>query len=209
MRLVILGAGGHAAALFEIAEVFWKQRPVLCRLTDEYEIPDDFEQHHDDRYAIGIGTGIDLGIPKDRIRLFETLGREKFASLISPAACMSQSTTYGRGVQIMAGAIVQPRCRIGDNVLINTGAQIDHDCNIGDHTMIGPGAVLCGEVTLGKRCVIGASATIVQRGVLPDETRVPAGTLVCGPDDFRKPVPMVRIDGTDVVEMGAPVVEGS
>ncbi len=59
------------------------------------------------------------------------------------------------GVQILAGAVVQPRVNIGGDNIINTGARIDHDCEIG------AGASLIPDITIGENSVIGSGSVIV------------------------------------------------
>ena len=179
----ILGKGGHAS--------------VIAGRINAREISEDEEYMIDplDGLIVGIGIGIDIGIPRDRIRLFEKYGRGRFINSIDKSAVISESAFFkGSGIDVGVLAMVGPNARIGDNVLINHGAQVAHDCKIGDHCIISAGAILCGEVTLGRACAIGAGAIIVQKVELPDESRVPAGTLVVSANDFRKPVPMVRTD---------------
>lgn len=108
-----------------------------------------------------------------------------------------------RGVQQMGNVWIGPDVSTGVNVLINTGAQIDHDCVIGDHCIIAPGAILCGGVSLGEACFIGAGTIILEGVELEPETFVSAGTLVVGPDDMRRPIRMVRLNGADQVDLRA------
>lgn len=169
MRIVVLGNGGHANALGRSEE----------RIESDDLVPVDAE------VMIGVG---DLA---RRRALFE-----KFAGRVigyqHNSAAIAPDVEWGEGVQIMAGAIIQPGCVIGDNVLINTRASVDHDCRIGSHSHIAPGAVLCGNVTLGEGCFIGAGAVIVQGVTLEAGTFVPAGTLVVRHDDMRPAQRVVR-----------------
>lgn len=179
MRIVMLGDGGHAAALSQFVMVNWW-------------VTDDTKVEPDDQVVIGVGDLV------TRRKLFE-----KFAPRVKAvwAPGVRLPTSPGRGFQFLTGVIVSVGCRIGDNVLVNTGAQIDHDCTIGHHCVIAPGAILCGGVTLGEACFVGAGAIIVEGVTLEPETFVPAGTLVVGPDDFRMPVRMVQPrEAADILE---------
>ncbi|MGI9503589.1 MAG: hypothetical protein ACR2RE_11100, partial [Geminicoccaceae bacterium] len=182
LRVVILGAGGHAKALRHVLP--YTRVPVIKLIENDDEV------RSSDQVYIGIGD------QKKRRLLFE-----KFRDQIP-----------NRGVQIMGNTWIGPDVRIGNNVLVNTGAQIDHDCSIEAHCVIAPGAILCGAVTLGEGCFIGAGAIIVQEVTLEPDTFVPAGTLVVGSDDFRKPIRMVRDRGADQVDLrqeGADLLVGA
>lgn len=185
MRIVMLGDGGHAAALSQFVMV------------NEW-ITDDTKVEPDDQVVIGVG---DLAT---RRKLFE-----KFAPRVKAvwAPGVWLPTSRGRGFQFLSGVIIPLRCRVGDNVLINTGAQIDHDCTIGDHCVIAPGAILCGGVTLGEACFVGAGAIIVEGVTLEPDTFVPAGTLVVGPSDFRMPGHVVRDRGAGQAAEPAPKLD--
>lgn len=165
MRVVILGAGGHAKA---VGAVLIDRHGPLIR---PYCTEDDDEVRPDDEVHIGVGD------MKIRRRLFARF-REQIPD---------------RGVQLMTGVLIGPDCTLGNNVLVNTGAQINHDCAIGDHCIISPGAILCGGVALGEGCFVGAGAVIIEGVTLGPETFVPAGTLVVASGDFRKPQRDVRI----------------
>ena len=184
MRVVILGKGGHAKVL---ADTVYDRGYDCVQFDEEQEkdiLPTDY-------LIVGIGIGIDIGIPLDRMTLFHRYNPARFITITSPSAYVSPKARLGRGVDVGVHAMVGPGANIGDNVLVNHGAQVAHDCIIRDHCIISAGAILCGNVTLGRACAIGAGAIIVQRVELPDETRVPAGTLVVGHGDFRKPVRVV------------------
>lgn len=195
-RYVIFGAGGHAIGL---ASALPAGADITFVTLDENYEPLDWAYRPGDHLAIGFGVGKDLGVPLNRIQLFKAFPEEAFPPIVHPRAYVHESVWLGPGAQVMAGAIVQPRCHIGANVLINTGAQIDHDCVIGDHSLISPGAVLCGSVKLGDRSRVGVSASIVQFVELPYEACVPGGAIVVGPFDLRKPVRVVRRCGADEI----------
>ncbi len=187
-RTVILGNGGFAKILASMTgdDCLDKGDPV----------PDDAE------IVIGVG---DVGLRKNLFLEY----RERVNWVIAGTAIYEDELDCGDledywGLQLMAGAIIQPGVTFGENVLINFGALIDHDCNIGDHCVISPGAILCGNVTLGEGCFVGAGAIIIQGVTLDAETFVPAGTLVVASDDFRKPQRVVRGGRGTAFTVGSP-----
>lgn len=95
-----------------------------------------------------------------------------FVDVVHARATVAASVTRGRGLQCMAGAIINAGVSLGTNVIVNTNATVDHDCVVGDHAHIAPGATLCASVVVGAGAFIGAGTVIVP-GV-----RIGAGALV-------------------------------
>jgi carbonic anhydrase/acetyltransferase-like protein (isoleucine patch superfamily) len=62
---------------------------------------------------------------------------------------------------------------IGDEVIVGHGAVV-HGTRIGAHVMIGMNATVLQDVEIGDSCVVAAGA------VVPEGTRVPAGSFVAG-----------------------------
>jgi UDP-perosamine 4-acetyltransferase len=110
-----------------------------------------------------------------------------FRPVVHPSAVIGRETEISDSVQVMAGVVIQPGCRIGANTIINTRASIDHDCVIGAHTHIAPGAVLGGGITVGEGSHIGAGATVIQNVVIGSKVLVGAGATVISdiPDESR------------------------
>ncbi len=181
MRLIILGMGGHARSLVGCLD---RSMDIVMTENDD-DIPPPTPN---DGICAGICVMIGVGDIKTRKRLFERFSKDRFIhGAIHKSAIVHEVTYNGTGVQIMAGAIIQPGVSIGDNTIINTRASIDHDCNIGRHCHIAPGAVLCGGVTLGDECFIGAGSIIVEGVTLAAGTFVKAGSLVVKQNDIRHP----------------------
>jgi len=149
------------------------------------------------RIAIGVG-----GLRSNTLRrgLFERFDANGYdmVTVVHIRACVARSVCLGRGVQIMAGAVVQPAGFVGDGALINTRASIDHDCIIGNHAHIGPGATLCGGVSIGPEVLVGAGAVllpgvrvgggaIIGAGAVVLE-EVPPGRVVIGVPARMRPV---------------------
>ncbi len=190
--VVLIGGGGHAKVLLDALH--------LCHVTvlgiADIELPKGS--------SIGgvpvIGNDADLVnlYKADQVKLVNAIGtvrvtegRKKiyehfkrlgfsFASVIHPASVVARDVTLGEGVQIMAGAVIQPGTVIGDNSIINTHASVDHDCKIEAHVHIAPGSVLCGGVQIGERSHVGTGAVIIQNCVIEPGTLVRAGKVYTG-----------------------------
>ena len=129
--------------------------------------------------ALCIGVGMMPGSTR-RAELFTGCRQRGFelVSVVHPSAALALRRSFGAGVQIMAGAVVQTGVRLEDNVIVNTGASVDHDCVIGSDVMIGPGAVLCGEVHIGAGTYVGAGAVILPGMQIGARAVIGAGSIV-------------------------------
>lgn len=188
--VLILGAGGHAKVLVEalladgahIAGILDADParvgdtvlgvPVIGvdGLAGEYPVETV-------RLVNGVGS---IGVPNLRRAIFDRFsGRGfAFATVVHPSAVVASDAELGEGAQVMAGAVLQPGCRIGRNVIVNTRVSVDHDCTIGDHTHLAPGVTLSGGVTVEAGCHVGTGAVVIQGVTIGAGSVVGAGAVV-------------------------------
>lgn len=186
--VVIIGAGGHARVLFDAlrlsgAEVIGcvaKESPSALPEGLKFLGGDDVLAGLDRKrimFANGIGSIAKPALRSEIFRRFNAIGC-RFVTVVHPSAVVASDVSAAEGVQIMAGVIVQPGCRLGEGILLNTGAIVDHDCDIGRHTHIAPGAVLSGGVKIGESCHIGTGARVIQGISIGNCSVVGAGSVV-------------------------------
>jgi sugar O-acyltransferase (sialic acid O-acetyltransferase NeuD family) len=90
----------------------------------------------------------------------------ELASVIHPKAFISPSAKLGRGVTVMAGAVVGSEAELGDGVIANAGCVIDHHGAVGAHAHLGIGACMGGGASMGMRswmqegCCLGPGESI-------------------------------------------------
>lgn len=187
-RLVMVGAGGHARVLRHLLEsqgvglsaVVSKQRPDgKSRFggLDWYASDEEFiSKNSPKEYLVinGLGSIPGNGVSRKVFDLYSA-SKFKFHSIIAPSAILCTDLMLGIGVHIMAGVVIQPGVKIGDNSVVNTGAIIDHDCKIGNHNHIAPGAVLSGGVVTGDGVHVGTGASIIQGVSVGHDAVVGAG----------------------------------
>jgi len=189
--LILVGGGGHASVLAELANDL--QLPVLAftevRAPDTHSLltgldflGDDsviFSAHKPDAISLINGLG-STGKIKQRATIFNQFTAEGygFTDLIHPTSYLSPSVSYGQGLQVLAGAIINTGARLGDNVLINSRALVEHHCIIGSHTHIASGAVVCGGSMIGESVHIGAGAVINQGITVADGAIIASGAVV-------------------------------
>jgi len=102
----------------------------------------------------------------------------KPVSFIHPWTSVCSDVVIGDGVQIMAGACVSTRTRIGDQTIINHMANVDHECILGKGVHIAPGATLAGCVNIQDHVMIGAGATVLPNLTIEEDVIVGAGAVV-------------------------------
>jgi sugar O-acyltransferase (sialic acid O-acetyltransferase NeuD family) len=163
MKLVIIGAGGHAKVVADTAQLSGWQ--VLGFADDDVKAnlfglphlgePSDLKLPKDVQVIIAIGS--------NRIRQKLALAfsnRFTWATVIHPKAFISSHATVQMGTVIFAGAVIQADTIIGQHCIINSSASIDHDCKIADYCHVAPNATLTGGINLETGVFIGAGAVI-------------------------------------------------
>lgn len=188
--LIILGAGGHAKVLIAAlisgpAKILGIAERVGCNTTGNVlGIPiignDDSILRYspqDVQLINGLGSVSSTESRRELFEKFVALGYH-FATVLHATAVISTDVHLGDGVQVMAGAVIQPGTVVGDNSILNTHASVDHDCLIANYVHISPGATLSGGVRVGESTLIGAGAVVIQGIEIGSRCVVAAGAVV-------------------------------
>lgn len=199
---IIVGAGGHAMVLVNaLREAGAEVIGLLERDPDRHGgtvlgvpiIGGDgvLDRHPADSVELVNGVG-STGKGTRRREVFEHFTERgyRFPTIVHPSATIASDVVLAPGVQVLAGAVIEPGCTIAENVIVNTLAGVNHDCRLGRHVHVAPGATLLSDVTveddghvgagavvmpgirLGSRCIVGAGAAVTRD--------VDAGTVVGG-----------------------------
>lgn len=206
-RLIVLGAGGHAKVVGDVAlETYLKPNLLF------------FDDHsHNDKSKSGLPVAgpiadafldchrwsqffVAIGDNSIRERYFQQLiakGRSVIM-LLSEAAYLSPSAEIGVGSIVMPRAVLNASACIGANVIVNTGAIVEHDCSVGAHSHLAPGSVLTGGSRIGSFTTIGAGAVVCPGVLVGDGVLVGAGAVAT--KDILEPgsyygVPAKRLPG--------------
>ncbi len=190
LPIIVLGSGGHAKVVLDVVRLMKKE--VIGITTRELNMADrtwlGYRVLGDDnaltryspsaiRLVNAVGSVQTMEARKMLYEKFKALGFS-FEQVIHPMAIVALDTVLGEGVHAMAGAVIQPGSRIGDNSIINTRASVDHDCDIGRHVHIAPGCTLSGNVTVGDETHIGTGAIVLQGARIGRRCLVAAGAVV-------------------------------
>lgn len=177
--LVIIGAGGHGRVVADIArlsgykEIYFLDDDVknslACGKIEEFlkYIPDSL-------FFVAIGNNA------VRERFFKEIKGKGgiIVNLVHPSAVIANDVNWGRGIAVMAGAVINTGAKIGDGCIINTASSVDHDCKIGKFVHISVGAHLAGTVEVGERTFVGAGATVINNINVVSDCIIGAGAVV-------------------------------
>jgi len=170
--LLLIGAGGHAAACIDVIESIGEFNIVgLVGLPSEigskklgYEVigSDADLVTLGERYSNCLITLGQINSPESRINLFNRAKKAGFAfpSIISKRAYLSSHASIGEGTILMHDSLVNAGAVIGRNCIINTKALIEHDSKIGDNCHVATGAIVNGSTEIADSVFIGSSSTI-------------------------------------------------
>ncbi|MCS0788038.1 acetyltransferase [Cytobacillus firmus] len=188
MKLAIIGQGGHSKVIEDLISLNHNHK-IVAYLDDKYE---ELHMKQETFYGpiLSANTLIDLlgelkfviaiGNNKVRRLISESLhlSKEKYATLIHPAAIISQRAKIEHGTVIMAGSIINAGAHIGAHTIINTGAIVEHDNRLGDFVHISPNATLTGTVHIEDGVHVGAGATIIPGMAIGEWSVIGAGATV-------------------------------
>jgi sugar O-acyltransferase (sialic acid O-acetyltransferase NeuD family) len=189
MRVVVIGAGGHARTVVSILKRI-KDIEIECILDKEVRFPKetisgiavvaDFDILPGFLKAGTTGAVIAVGDNGERERYFKQLNNAGFTMInaVHPTANIAEDAVIGKGVVIAAGAIICPSVTIGDNAIINTGAIVEHEVKIAENVHVAPGVNIAGRVSIGRNSFIGIGATIRDNIAIGKNVVVGAGSVV-------------------------------
>lgn len=192
MRIVIVGAGGHAQV---VADIFFQHRklgdsfqpigyvddnqglkgssflglPVLGKLDWLTKNRDQFDQ-----VIIAIGSN------KIRMQVAELLESLliSFATAIHPSAIIGSAVEIGSGSIVCANVVINPGTYIGKHAIINTAATVDHHSHVQEFAHLAPGTHTGGEVSIGRGAFLGVGALVLPRQKIGQWATIGAGALV-------------------------------
>lgn len=175
-NIIILGAGGHAPVVIEIARAcgftvtaIYDDNPasigksisgvaVAGRIA---ELPDSLTGN----------AFIAIGNNAVRRSLCERFAGLAWPVLVHPHACVSSLASLGAGSIVCAGAVVQPNAVLGRQVIVNIGACVDHDSQIGDFSHLGAKAYVSVNAEIGAECHLRPGC------LLPFAAKLPPGSV--------------------------------
>ena len=190
--IVVVGGGGHAKVVISILHKLKRYR--ILGYTDRQDrgsvlgIPflgSDCElnalANGDETIAAVLGVG-QVGLGNARCELWTKLQSELpsqlFPVIVSPAAVINDDVSFGDGVVVMDGTIINVGARLGRGAIANTNSTIEHDVILEDWVHVAPGATISGGATVGRFSMVGAGATVIEGIKIASSCMVGAGSVV-------------------------------
>lgn len=189
MNLVIIGAGGLAREVFDLAMSCWVSQgnnsikgflsdgpsdiealgypPVLSKVADYTPLPEDV-------FICAIGN---VQHRKHTVEQILAKGG-KFISLVHPTAIVSPSTRIGQGVVVKPYCTLSCQVQIGDFSYLQGSVIMGHDVQIGQYCQLNSFVFIAGNCTIGNQCILNAGARLIQSTIVEDDAIVGMGSVV-------------------------------
>ncbi len=192
MKVVIIGAGGHAQV---VADILLQQQKSgedihpIGYIDENHELHGltflslpvlgSFERlkkkHFDfDKVIIAIGNN---HIRRKLAMKLESSGLS-FATAIHPSAIVGSDVEIGPGTMVCANAVINTGSRVGRHVILNTAATIDHHSQVCSYAHLAPGVHTGGEVEINEGALLGLGSLVLPRKTIGQWATVGGGALV-------------------------------
>lgn len=193
-KVIIIGAGGHAAELRDYINHFNKlseEQIIVEGFLDDskanyehynYNEPFlgtivDHKVRSDVKYLMGIAN---IKYRRSIVEKFLQAGAT-FTGLIHPTALISPSAKIGEGVVISHNASVGPKVKLGNYNILNSRCTIGHDSVIGAYNFISPQVAISGNTTIGDENMIGTNSCTIPGVKIGNKNIIAAGMVIYKP----------------------------
>jgi acetyltransferase EpsM len=190
-KIVIVGAGGHAAELIDYINVWNRVRDekiIIKGLIDDnrgnydhYNFSEQFLGSIQD-HIVDHGCFYLMGIANIDFRkkiVLELLNKgARLTGFIHPSAEISPSAVIEEGVVISRNSTVGPLAKIGRHTIVNSRCTIGHDSNIGEFNFISPLCAISGNTVIGDDNLIGTNVITVPGVKIGNGNKIGAGVVL-------------------------------
>ena len=191
-KVIIIGAGGHAAELvdyidyinnsseelkFEIIGLIDDNKENYTHYNYRSKYLGTIQEHTIDEniyYLIAIAS---TSTRKMIVEKFKIKGAQ-FIGLIHPTALISNSAKIGEGVVISHNVSLGPKVVLGDFNVLNSRCTIGHDSIVGNYNFISPQVAVGGYSKIGNENLFGTNSCIIPNIKIGNNNKVTAGMVV-------------------------------
>jgi sugar O-acyltransferase (sialic acid O-acetyltransferase NeuD family) len=184
-KIIIIGAGGHATSVANVAESAGYD---VIAFVDKNKTGDTLLGRPVVNECAAVGGWQDLflaiaiGDNFTRQSVYQELHLRysplRFPVLAHRSAAISKYAKIDFGTVVMPGALVGPNSLVGKFCLLNTRASIDHDTTMQDFSSLAPGAITGGRVSIGLRSNVAIGASVINGISIGNDTIVGASSLL-------------------------------
>ena len=197
-RLLILGAGIHAAEMVELVDRINRPKRIWNLLGFISKNKAEVGKKFNGKPVLGTFKKFPRGSKNSYFalsnhnKLPQNLGMasSRLVSLLDPTAFVSKTAKIGNGCILYPGCFVGLQARLEDKVFVMANSVINHDVvleegvivtsgvliaggvRIGQNSYLGQGCTIREHLRVGRNCLIGMGAVVIRN--------VPSGSVVCG-----------------------------
>jgi UDP-3-O-[3-hydroxymyristoyl] glucosamine N-acyltransferase len=182
LAFAILGAGGHAAHVIDIAIA---AGACVVEAFDDHTAPGTsvlgvkVAGPLEDAFAREVALVIAIGDPRVRSALAGRAERLGIAlpRLVHPRASLAASAELGFASVVDAGAAVDARAVIARGAIVDACASVGHDAHVGAWVHLESGSRILPGARVADFVKVSANAVVLRGAVVPEGTVVPPGAV--------------------------------
>jgi sugar O-acyltransferase (sialic acid O-acetyltransferase NeuD family) len=189
MNLVIIGGGGLAREIYDLALVCYGHLPdfkikgfLSIEQTNVEELgypkiisnSSDYVIEEEDVFFCAIGEVV------RRKKVVEKILNKggTFINLIHPTAIISPSVQLGIGIAIKSYCVISSDVTIGNFTFLQSSVIMGHDVKIGKFCQVNSFSFFAGYVEIGDCVTVNAGAKLIQNVKVEEEAVVGMGSVV-------------------------------
>lgn len=190
MRVILIGAGGHARSciscvesahleifgLLDIPKLVGEERSGYKVIASDDLIPRLVDEGHS--FLIAIGHLSSPPLARQKAGQLLSFCHAQSISVISGDAFVERTATIGLGTIVMHRAFVNAATIVGEHCIVNSGSIIEHDVVVEDFVHISTGTIVNGACHIGSGTFLGSGSVIKQGVSIASNVVVGAGSLV-------------------------------
>ena len=163
-KLAIIGCGGHAKVITEIAEsigfqnIFYIDKFSQNKYFLNREVNSILSENYNDYIFVALGDNYKREVIFKKFQ--NNYENSQIVSLIHPTSQVSKRCSIGIGSVVMPLSIINSSTEVGKGVIINSNTVVEHDNFIMDFSSLAPSVTTGGNVYIGARSVISIGSTI-------------------------------------------------
>ncbi|WP_154855464.1 acetyltransferase [Cyclobacterium xiamenense] len=193
-RIILVGAGGHAAELYEYIAYANAVRSSSMRMEVVGIIDDNPQNYEEYAYEAPFLGSIRSHVPESGVQYLLGIANLKyreglvrslqergaaFTRFIHPMAFVSKSAYIGQGVVIAPNVTIGPLAKIGDFTLVNSRCSIAHNTLVGRYNFLSPNVCFSGHTAVGDSNMFGINSATIPGIRVGSRNKIMAGlTLV-------------------------------
>ena len=190
-NVIIFGASGHGSVVLDILHKSEEFQPVgfvdsfikkgtkkngYRVLGSEFDLLHIIEKHNVYGGIVAVG---DNWVRRRLVRLILRLApRFIFINAVHPTAILGENVSFGSGIAVMPGVIVNSNSVIGDHCILNTRSSVGHDGILSDFSSLASGVCCGGNLNLGTGAAISLGTLVIENIGIGAWSVVGAGSLV-------------------------------